>query len=156
MSNSKYAGFWIRFVAYVIDGFLLGTVSSFLVLPLLGLVGINIPMLESGNTEDWLGIIAIIASLGTAIYLTTFILGWLYFALLESGSRQASIGKMAVGVKVVGINGERISFGRASLRYFGKYVSGAIMMIGYIMAAFTENKQALHDYIANTFVKYKS
>jgi len=53
---------------------------------------------------------------------------------------------------VTDIDGARLSFSRASLRYFSKYLSYAVMMIGYIIAAFTEKRQALHDFIANTVV----
>ena len=77
---------------------------------------------------------------------------WLYFALMESSSKQATLGKMALGIIVTDLNGNRLSFGRATGRYFGKIISGAILMIGYIMAGFTEKKQALHDIIAGCLV----
>ena len=69
---------------------------------------------------------------------------WLYYAIMESSKPQATIGKMALGTKVTTLGGERIGFGRASGRYFGKIVSGLTLGIGYLMAAFTERRQALH------------
>jgi uncharacterized RDD family membrane protein YckC len=79
----------------------------------------------------------------------------LYFAIMESSSIQATVGKLAVGVVVTDLNGERISFLRATGRYFAKILSAMILMIGYIMVGFTERKQGLHDMIASTLV-YKS
>ena len=80
------------------------------------------------------------------------VVSWLYFALLESSPKQATLGKMALGIKVTDLDGNRISFGRATGRFFAKIISGVILMIGYIMAAFTAKKQALHDIIASTLV----
>jgi uncharacterized RDD family membrane protein YckC len=71
---------------------------------------------------------------------------------MESSSRQATVGKMTLGLKVTDLAGRRISFARASGRYFAKYVSSMTLLIGYIMAGFTERKQALHDIIAGTLV----
>jgi uncharacterized RDD family membrane protein YckC len=78
---------------------------------------------------------------------------WIYEASMESSSRQATVGKMALGLKVTDLEGRRISFARASGRHFAKYISGMILLIGYIMAGFTERKQALHDMIAGTLVQ---
>jgi uncharacterized RDD family membrane protein YckC len=80
---------------------------------------------------------------------------WLYFALMESSSKQASLGKMALGIIVTDIEGKRISFGKASGRYFGRILSAIIIYIGYLMIAFTEKKQGLHDMLANTLVVNK-
>jgi len=77
---------------------------------------------------------------------------WLYAALMESSARQATVGKMMIGVVVTDTDGNRLSFGRASARYFAKFVSGITLMIGFIMAAFTKRKQALHDIMAGTLV----
>jgi uncharacterized RDD family membrane protein YckC len=77
---------------------------------------------------------------------------WLYFSLQESSERQATPGKRVMGIKVVDLAGRRISFGRATGRYFAKILSGLICDIGFILAGFTERKQALHDLIASTLV----
>lgn len=90
-----------------------------------------------------------------ASFLISFVAQWLYFALLESSKMQATVGKLAIGLIVTDLNGQRISFGRATGRYFAKILSGLILLIGYIMVAFTQRKQGLHDMIANTLV-YKT
>jgi len=77
---------------------------------------------------------------------------WLYDALMTSSSKQGTLGKIVFRLKVVDLNGARISFARATGRFFAKILSGMILNIGYIMAGFTERKQALHDMIAGTFV----
>jgi uncharacterized RDD family membrane protein YckC len=77
---------------------------------------------------------------------------WLYFALMESSAKQATLGKAMIGVIVTDADGSRISFGRASGRYFAKFVSVITLMIGFIMAAFTKRKQALHDMMAGCLV----
>ncbi len=78
---------------------------------------------------------------------------WLYFAYLESGEKQGTWGKQMLGIYVTDLTGNRISFGRASGRFFAKIISGLIPLgIGYIMAGITERKQALHDMIASCLV----
>jgi uncharacterized RDD family membrane protein YckC len=74
---------------------------------------------------------------------------------MESSPLQATIGKLAVGLRVTDLQGQRISFGRATGRFFAKWLSGAILLIGYLMAGFTEKKQALHDRIAGCLVLWK-
>jgi uncharacterized RDD family membrane protein YckC len=78
---------------------------------------------------------------------------WLYEALLTSSSWQATVGKKILGLKVTDEVGNRISFGRASGRYFAKILSSMLLFIGYIMAAFTDRKRALHDMLAGTVVR---
>jgi uncharacterized RDD family membrane protein YckC len=87
--------------------------------------------------------------------LINLVLGWVYAAAMESSDRQATLGKMAVGIKVTDMNGERISFGKATGRHFAKIISAIILLIGYIMAAFDSKKQALHDKMAGTLVLNK-
>jgi uncharacterized RDD family membrane protein YckC len=84
--------------------------------------------------------------------LVNIVVSWLYYALQESGPHQATLGKRICGLKVIDQNGQRISFGRASGRYFGMILSGCTCGIGYLMAAWTERKQALHDMMAGTFI----
>jgi uncharacterized RDD family membrane protein YckC len=79
--------------------------------------------------------------------------GWLYEALMESSSYQATIGKMVLGMKVTDLYGNRISFGRATGRHFAKILSGMILCIGFIMVGLTERKQGLHDLLAGTLVR---
>src|SRR4029077_16530876 len=84
---------------------------------------------------------------GAIAYAADFVLWLLYYALMESSPLQATLGKMALSIKVTEIAGQRISFLRALGRNLAKIISGFILLIGYIMAAFTERKQALHDII---------
>jgi uncharacterized RDD family membrane protein YckC len=81
---------------------------------------------------------------------------WLYFAWMESSETQGTLGKMALALIVTDMQGNRISFGRASGRFFAKIITGMVpLAIGYIMAGFTEKKQALHDIIASCLVMRK-
>jgi uncharacterized RDD family membrane protein YckC len=83
------------------------------------------------------------------------VLQWLYFAWMESSEHQATLGKMALGLIVTDLNDQRVSFGRATGRFFAKIITSYTFFIGYIMAGFTEKKQALHDMIASTLVLRK-
>ena len=147
----KYAGFWRRFVAYLIDAILFAVVF-FVVGGLLGVTEVNLVGRIGEDTASYTR--AADASEGTqwTVQIVGIVLVWLYFALLESSPRQATLGKMAIGIKVTDLNGNRISFGRATGRHFAKFISTFIAFIGYIMAAFTAKKQALHDIIASTLV----
>jgi uncharacterized RDD family membrane protein YckC len=78
---------------------------------------------------------------------------WLYEAILESSSYQATLGKMIFGMKVTDLNGNRISFGRATARHFAKWISALVMGIGFIMVGLSERKQGLHDLLAGTWVR---
>ena len=150
--NTVYGSFIERFFAYIIDIIILGLMQGFIIIPILAFMGFKVAFNPDPTEEEIFALIGSILSIGFTVYMVFFIMGWLYFALLQSGPRQATIGKMAMGMIVTDVDGARLSFGRASLRYFGKYLSSAIMMIGYIIAAFTEKRQALHDFIANTVV----
>lgn len=156
--NETYAGFWIRFLAFLIDGVVINTIMWVLILPMLGTLGLSIASLDDMNNIDFYDEEAIgifVLSVVPALVTVNLLITWMYYALLQSGSRQATVGKMALGIIVIDVNGNRITFARASLRYFSKIISSFIMMIGYIMAAFTAKKQALHDIIANTYVVKK-
>jgi uncharacterized RDD family membrane protein YckC len=80
------------------------------------------------------------------------IVGWLYFALMESSARQATFGKSRMNLAVTDEQGQRISFLRATGRHFAKILSAIILLIGFIMVAFDSRKQGLHDKIASTLV----
>jgi uncharacterized RDD family membrane protein YckC len=151
----RYAGFWRRFVAHLIDQIIMGVVALMLFIPGLALFGIGIGAGLSDESPSAIGfIIAAIAAYLTAI-LVILILQWLYYALMESSNKQATLGKLALGIVVTDLNGGRISFGRATGRYFGKLISGMILYIGFIMAGFTDRKQALHDIMASCLVVMK-
>ncbi len=151
----RYAGFWRRFVAYIIDQLLMGVVAFMVFLPGLALLGLGIGAGMMEETEGAIGlVIALIAAYLTAI-LVIVVLEWLYYALMESSNRQATLGKLALGIIVTDLDGKRLTFGRATGRYFGKILSSLILNIGFLMAAFTEKKQALHDMIASCVVVMK-
>ena len=155
---TEYAGFWMRFIAYIIDSIIISFIEFLVVLPLLGFLGYNVDILNSISEiqeADAEFLIPVIASAIAGLGLTVLLITWFYYAIMQSGPRQATVGKMTLNLKVTDINGDRITFARASLRYFAKILSGLFMMIGYIMAGFTPKKQALHDYIANTYVVRK-
>jgi len=83
------------------------------------------------------------------------LLGWLYFTLLESSVLQATVGKAALGIIVIGSDGGRISLARANGRYWAKVISAIPLGFGFVMAGFTAGKRALHDMIAGTYVVRK-
>ena len=132
----EYAGFWIRFVGYLIDGILLGVVNY----------GILYTFIDG---FDFMAPPA-------GAQLVSIVLGVLYFGLMESSERQATLGKMAIGVQVGNERGERLSFANAAGRYLAKIPSALILLIGFMMAGWDDRKQALHDKIAGTFVFYKN
>lgn len=149
-----YAGFWWRFLAHIIDDIIISFVSWIFILPILGIYGISLYSLkEAGIDPEDAELIALpLIGAATSIGLLSTILQWLYFALMEASKYQGTIGKMALKIKVTDVEGNRISFARATGRYFGKIISAMILMIGYIMAGFTEKKQALHDILAGCYV----
>lgn len=132
-----YAGFWKRFAAAIIDGFSL-MIGGFVIGGVIGLVY----GLSTGTSQgaDILGNIVGIA------------MGWLYFAIMESSSKQGTLGKMALGIKVTDLSGNAISFGKATGRHFSKFISMITLSIGYLLAAFTSKKQGLHDMMAGCLV----
>lgn len=142
-----YGGFWIRFVAAIIDGL----VVQVFVLPLGFFIGLAIGVAGAVVRMPGVGIHLVGVIVGAAL---GFVGSWLYEAAMESSSKQATLGKMALSLKVTDLEGRRISFGRATGRHFAKYLSGMILFVGYIMAGFTERKQALHDMVAGTLVRY--
>jgi uncharacterized RDD family membrane protein YckC len=136
----SYGGFWIRLAAYLIDAILLSVVQLFITFIFFGTLTMRFSAFERSS------------SFIVGYYLLVLIINWLYFSLLESSANQATIGKLAVGVRVVGSRGQRITFLNATGRYFAKIISAVILFIGFIMAGFDARRQALHDKLANTFV----
>ncbi len=156
--EKKYAGFWWRFIAALIDGVIIWVVQMVLVTPLLGVIGFSAMKASEGDLSEAQAIGMAGALIGTMLltWLLSLVAGWLYYALMESSKFQGTVGKLVLGIVVTDMEGNRISFLRATGRYFSKIISGLILMIGYIMAGFTEKKQALHDIIASTLVWKKS
>ena len=157
--NTNYAGFWLRFVAVLIDGLLIGVVQFVAIMPLLAIFGIgvasNIENMESMDEAQAVSMLGPMMAMGLATQVVFFVIQTLYFTLMESSSKQATVGKIVLGLKVTDVNGEKLDFAKALVRNLGKIVSSLIMCIGYIMAGFTEKKQALHDMMASTLVLKK-
>jgi len=139
-----YAGFWLRVGAAIIDGIIIWVVQTILTLLLFGAMSI-----DSQNLSGYNVILLVI------FYMIVLVLNWVYYAGMESSARQGTSGKIAVGVKVTDLNGDRIGFANATGRYFSKIISAIILFIGFLMVAFTEKKQGLHDQIAGTLVVKK-
>lgn len=152
----RYAGFWIRFLAYLVDGFVLTIVLGIIIVPLALMLGLSTAAMENGAYDDYGSDASPLAALSLFLIIAVALVGdLLYFALFECSRHQATPGKMVVGVRVVDERGERITFGRALGRTLGKVLSGMFCNAGYIIAAFTERKQALHDLLATTYVVEK-
>lgn len=145
-----HAGFWRRFAAYVIDMLIVGA-AAFVLYMLLVFVVI-VPAAASGghhvNEAAFGGSFLL-------LWLAVIVGQWLYFALCESSSWQATPGKLALNLCVTDMYGRRIGFGQATGRYFGKILSGFIFDIGFMMAGWTARKQALHDLMASCCVVNK-
>ncbi|MBB4127396.1 putative RDD family membrane protein YckC [Xanthomonas translucens] len=141
------AGFWKRTAAYLIDGMLVGMVAQVIqFVIMLSFFGFS----SLGGSPDFStpgGIVMLVM-----VYLVPLGMSALYFGLFHASAKQATLGKMAVGIKVVRTDGSRISVGRGIGRYFGFLLSSLTIFIGFLMAAFTERKQALHDMICDTLV----
>ncbi|HVB57476.1 MAG TPA: RDD family protein [Candidatus Acidoferrales bacterium] len=149
-TSVTYAGFWLRLVAYIIDSFLLGIVLGNLLLrPLMGRPG-GIPA-----DNPWI-LFTDTSPRITALLLLFLMANWVYFALMESSPWRATLGKRILGLEVTDLAGNRISFARASGRFFAKILSSMTFLVGFVMAGFTAKKQALHDMLASCLVTRKT
>jgi uncharacterized RDD family membrane protein YckC len=147
----RYAGFWRRFAAWFIDGLVFAPLFLLAVA-----IALPVGALSEVGGRNIEGLVAALFGVGmVGIGVGIFAGSWLYHTMMESSRYQATLGKMALGIIVTDLNGVRISFARANGRFFGKWISGMIMNIGYLMAAFTEKKQALHDILAGCLVILK-
>jgi len=152
----NYAGFWLRFVAYIIDYILIWVVQSFVAIPILGAMGMNFASnMENMSEGEAMGAIASIIAAASATAMITFVLIIVYYTLMEASKFQGTVGKIILGLKVTDINGNKLDVVKALIRNISKIISSLILLIGYIMAGFTEKKQALHDMIAGTLVVKK-
>lgn len=128
-----FAGFWRRLLAYVIDGALLGGVGT--------LVASGVAALTRNDFQAIANVPPVTAAIA-----------WAYFAVMESSPAQGTLGKLALNLYVADTHGDPISFRRASFRYWFKTFSTLVLLMGWVMAAFTPRKQALHDVLAGTLV----
>ncbi len=131
-----YAGFWRRAAAYLIDSVLLGGVELMLATSAFVLAGNDIHALAN------------VSPVSAAI-------AWAYFAIFESSPARGTPGKLAFGLSVGDVHGDPITFRRASVRNALKAVSWLVLGLGFVLAAFTPRKQALHDLLAGTLVLRK-
>jgi uncharacterized RDD family membrane protein YckC len=138
-----YAGFWRRFFARCVDGLVLLIPSKILDSVMEGAI--------PDDESEWATGLIVVAVWLVAITA----MWWLYEALQLSSVHQATLGRRALGIVVTDLNGDRISFARATGRYFADYVSLITFGIGYLIQLFTPKRQALHDLIAGTVVVLK-
>ncbi|SRR6266851_3543753 len=177
----RYPGFWIRLVATIVDAVVVQILilpvffvlwidpmsgdfyrelegiatdyvvvgfKGYLMLPPLFVLGLRI------LPRPWIPLYPPTTRIAEMQFVVLVFIAYLiYEAVMESSPRQATLGKMAFGLTVTDVNGNRISFARATGRHFAKYISSLIFLVGYIIAGFTARKQALHDMIAGTLVQ---
>jgi uncharacterized RDD family membrane protein YckC len=151
-----YAGFWKRVGAYILDVIVL-YIPNLLIFKALGGDAAEATLQQAilaapGDPQAMLTAYGqFYSSMTTAIVITS-VLAWLYFSVCESSAWQATVGKLALGIRVTDQQGNRISFARALGRYPAKFLSSIILCIGFLMVAWTRHKQGLHDIIAGTLV----
>lgn len=161
MALTQYAGFWLRFVAYIVDYIILQVIQSIVILPVLGFFGFTFfTFNETINWEDMsdgelIGLIISAISAGSTLALFSLAIAVVYYTLMEASKYQGTVGKIVLNLQVTDMDGRPLDVPKAFLRQIGKIVSGLILMIGYIMAGFTEKKQALHDMMAGALVVKK-
>lgn len=157
--RAQFGGFWLRFAAYLIDCVVILFGAVVISIPLIFLTGLGALLsrirIEEGQLNDVGGFV--IFGLFLLFGVVSLAVTWLYHALMESSEWQATVGKRAVGIIVTDTEGRRVSFARATGRHFAKIVSNLVPLeIAYIMAGFTEKKQALHDMLADCLVLRRS
>ncbi|MGH9723452.1 MAG: RDD family protein [Candidatus Acidiferrales bacterium] len=154
---APYAGFWLRAVAYLVDSVILTFVFGALILVGAAIVGFGAIAAALHNADNPAAIPVAIVFLIFSVAVALVVVSWLYYAWMESSASQATLGKLALGLYVTDLQGRRLSFGRASGRFFAKIITGLIpFFLGYILAGITEKKQALHDMIASCLVLRKN
>lgn len=137
--ETPYSGFWRRAGAWIID-----CIAFYLAILVVGVVVGVVTRAVAGKSAG-LGVREMV------VFVCLFV-PWLYYALMESSSAQATLGKLVAAIKVTDEAGGRITFGRATGRYFAHILTGFTLGVGYAMVVFTRHRQALHDMIAGTFV----
>lgn len=149
---SAYGGFWIRVVARLIDGIIVGIASSLVQVPMFFMMG-GAGMMLNPDFDPSRNPAFPAAMMGTIgmIWMLSFAIDAAYYTYL-TGTRGATFGKMAVGLRVVRADGQPVSMGLAAGRWAANIVSGLTLGIGYIIAGFDSQKRALHDHICNTRV----
>jgi uncharacterized RDD family membrane protein YckC len=150
----RYAGFWIRFVALIIDAIILTVVGMIVGLPIRMLLGVS--AVSVAQTQDPNQVMAMLPAMMGMIgvsLLINLVVGVSYDVWFVS-HKGGTIGKLALGLQIINLDGSRLSVGQAFGRYFAKILSAIILYIGFIMAGLDPEKRALHDRICNTLVIY--
>jgi uncharacterized RDD family membrane protein YckC len=142
----RYAGFWRRLAAYMID-YIVAVIAAYAV-AVVGALLIGLP-----GGERFEGSALTIAAIW--IIASDLIVPWLYWTLMESSGRQATLGKRVLGIMVTDIEGRKVTFARGTARYWAKLLSFLILLIGFVLAGFTPRKQALHDIVSSCLVVVK-
>jgi uncharacterized RDD family membrane protein YckC len=159
-----FAGFWWRLLAYLFDAVLIALFNSTFINPLLAWAGVRFPqvsILQMSEMQRENPFLSPLEIMGVSLrdffilQIVSMIIYWLYFAFMESSKKQATVGKLLLGMVVTDTEGAPVSFAKASARAFSKYLSAVILLFGFIMAGFTEKRQALHDMIAGCLVLKK-
>ena len=153
-AGRHFGGFWIRFLAIIIDGIIIGVVSAIIRIPL-GLTGLGLG-LNLGRNPDPNQVLAALPAIMSLVGLSFLIqLGLsLAYEVYFLTTKGATPGKMALGLKVTRADGGPISAGLAAGRYFARTLSWLTLCIGFIIAGFDSEKRSLHDYICGTRVVY--
>ena len=151
-----HAGFWKRVGAYILDAIIL-YIPQLIIQKAFGVDAAQEQLKQAaanagGNMQLVLAAQEHFYAAMWPAMLLSIVIGWLYFAICESSAWQATLGKMALGIRVTDLEGRRISFPRALGRYPAKFLSGLILGIGFLMVAWTQRKQGLHDMIVGTLV----
>jgi uncharacterized RDD family membrane protein YckC len=143
----SYVGFWPRFLALFIDNIILQVAAyivTFAIMIPLGIVGAATGGEEGMSTG---------LSIGQLIaFAPTLVMGWLYFAWMDSSPHQGTLGKIVMGIKITDLEGQRIGFGQATWRYFAKIISTIVCYLGLLAVAWDPRHQGWHDHLASTFV----
>lgn len=136
----RLAGFCRRFAAFAVDWMICGVA----LVPVVLVISASMDLARSSDN-----------STGLVIDMVALFAMWLYFASMESSRFQGTVGKLALGIKVTNLDGERMSFDLATTRFFGKFMTAAICGIGFITIAFNRRKQGPHDMFAKCLVVHR-
>ena len=144
-ARGRYAGFWTRLGAYLVDLIILFVIAL--------VIGFILGVLIFAGSSNYNSTDAF-AGFMVVFYLIFIIVTWLYFAIQESSPEQSTVGKRVVNIKVTDLEGNRISFGKATVRTIVRFIP-LIGPLGCLVIGFSDNKQGLHDFAAGTYVIYK-
>jgi uncharacterized RDD family membrane protein YckC len=139
-----FAGFWLRAVAYLIDTIFISLVFG-LIASFYPSTFIKFP--DTGSTS-----LTSLPQLTPVAFAITITATWFYYTMFEASVWQATPGKRVMRLYVADLNGQRLTFARAAARNFAKMISSLTFLVGYLVAGFTEKKQALHDILASCLV----